>query len=352
LIVTNLPLLLSLQIAAPWTEGPPLPLPLANNAVAGMEVEDGTGPATGAVFTFGGLGPSKTWEGITTRSFRWDLGAEQWTEITALPGPPRLAATAQAVGAYIYVFGGYTVGADGAEATTDRVDIYDPATDRWTAGAPIPVPVDDAVSGVWRDSLIVLVSGWRDRGNMPDVQFYDPAADRWRRGTDFPGVPVFGHTGGVVGEAIVVVDGVRTAEGRPRYRLERAVWVGEVDGGPGASGDLSIAWRRLDDHPGPGVYRGAAATVGERILILGGTDNPYNYDGVGYDGVPAAPNATAWSFDVGSEVWSPFPAPLPTMDHRGLVRVGDRLVLIGGLNGERGVSRRVFLAPIGAAGAR
>jgi hypothetical protein len=341
--VTNLPLLLALQLAAPWTEGPPLPLPLANNAVAGVE---------GSVFTFGGLGPSMTWNGITTRSFRWDLGTDLWTEIARLPGPPRLAATAQAVGSHIYVFGGYTVSADGAEATTSRVDIYDPATDRWGAGSPIPVPVDDAVSGVWRDSLIVLVSGWRDRGNVPDVQFYDPATDRWRRGTDFPGVPVFGHTGGVVGESIVVIDGVRTVEGRPRYRLERAVWIGEMEGGREAAGEVSIRWGRLDDHPGAGIYRGAAATVGARLVVLGGTDNPYNYDGVGYDGVPAAPNARGWSFEVGSAVWSPFSAPLPTMDHRGLVRVGDRLVLVGGLDEERRVSRRVFVAPIGAAVAR
>ena len=347
----NLPLLLALQVAAPWTEGPPLPLPLANNAVAGVD---------GAVFTFGGLGPSKSWEGITTRSFRWEIGDAEWTEIAPLPGPPRLAATAQGLGGRIHVFGGYTVAADGAEATTDRVEIYDPAAQRWTSGAPMPVPVDDAVSGVWRDSLIVLVSGWRDRGNVPAVQFYDPATDRWHRGSDFAGAPVFGHTGGVVGDAIVIVDGVRTVEGRPRYRLERAVWLGESAGGGetrespggplGAAGEERVVvWRRLDDHPGAGIYRGAAATVGGRLLFLGGAENPYNYDGVGYDGVPAVPNPTGWSFEPGAAVWRPFPAPLPTMDHRGLVRVGDRLVLVGGLDAEREVSDRVFVAPVGEA---
>lgn len=343
----TLPLLLALQVAAPWTEGPPLPLPLANNAVAGIE---------GAVFTFGGLGPSKSWDAITTRSFRWNLAADTWTEIAPLPGPPRLAATAQSLRGRVYVFGGYTVAPDGAEATTDRVDIFDPATGRWMPGAPIPFPVDDAVSGVWRDSLIVLVSGWRDRGNEAAVQFYDPATDRWQRGTDFAGVPVFGHTGGVVGDALVVVDGVRTAEGRPRYRLERAVWLGEIGASPtpvgGTGGEIGIAWRRLDDHPGAGIYRGAAATVGGRLVLLGGAENPYNYDGVGYDGVPAVPNATAWSFDPRSETWTPFPAPLATMDHRGLVRAGDRLVLVGGMDGERRVSSRVFVAPASSAPGR
>ncbi len=36
------------------------------------------------------------------------------------------------------------------------------------------------------------------------------------------------------------------------------------------------------------------------------------------------------------------------MDHRGLVRVGDRLVLDGGLDAELEVSARVFVAPVGA----
>ena len=37
----------------------------------------------------------------------------------------------------------------------------------------------NAVAGVWRDSLILLVSGWHDTGNVPDVQVYDPDTDSW-----------------------------------------------------------------------------------------------------------------------------------------------------------------------------
>ena len=133
-----------------------------------------------AVFSFLGLDSTRRWNGVVDWAFRWDLGSDRWRTVAPVPGRGRLAATAQAVRGRIYLFGGYTVAEDGSEKSLPNVDVYDPATDRWSAGAPIPVPVDDAVSGVWRDSLVFLVSGWHDRDNVADVQIYDPAADRWR----------------------------------------------------------------------------------------------------------------------------------------------------------------------------
>ena len=60
------------------------------------------------------------------------------------------------------------------------------------------MPVDDTVSGVWRDRLIFLVSGWSVDANVDAVQVYDPALNRWMRATPVPGIPVFGHAGGIV----------------------------------------------------------------------------------------------------------------------------------------------------------
>lgn len=92
-------------------------------------------------------------------------------------------AVAQEVRGRLYLLGGYTVDSVGAERSLGAVDIYDPAHDRWTAGAPSPVPVDDAISGVFRDSLIYLVSGWHDTDNVPDVQIHDVVRNRWMAGT-------------------------------------------------------------------------------------------------------------------------------------------------------------------------
>jgi len=186
------------------------------------------------------------------------VGSEEWRRVADAPGPGRLASTARAVDGRIYLFGGYTVAEDGSEVSEPRVDVYDPSADAWSPAAPMPVPVDDAVSGVWRDSLIVLVSGWSDGDNVPDVQLYDPAADAWTAGTPIPGPPVFGHAGGVVGDDVVYVDGVRTTEeGEPRFRMAPGSWRGRID----PDDPTSIAWERLPDHPGPPVYRAAAGAA-------------------------------------------------------------------------------------------
>ena len=52
-----------------------------------------------------------------------------------VPGPGRLAATAQGVRGRVYLFGGYTVDAKKNEHTLPDVNIYDPNTGRWTLGA-------------------------------------------------------------------------------------------------------------------------------------------------------------------------------------------------------------------------
>lgn len=324
-------------VSGQWSEAPRLPVPLSNTAVAGVELATG-----GSVFAFGGLGAGKRPSDITDRAFRWDVGTGAWVEIAPLPGPPRIGATAQAVGRRIYVFGGYTVADDGSEATSARTDVYDPGSDTWSRGAPVPVPVDDAVSGVWRDSLIVLVSGWSDSTTVREVQMYDPATDSWQPGTPFPGEPVFGHTGGVVRDAIVVVDGARETGGSPRYVLTRQVWRGDI----APEDPTRIRWRRLPDHPGDGLYRAGGVAVGSRLVVVGGTDRPYNYDGRGYDGRDARPVRDAWLFDLGRGVWRAQEPPARTMDHRNVARAGGLLVVVGGMDDDRRVSDRVWTAPL------
>jgi N-acetylneuraminic acid mutarotase len=207
----------------------------------------------------------------------------------------------------------------------------------------MPVPVDDAVSGVWRDSLIYLVSGWHDRDNVDDVQIYDPAADRWMTATPIPGAPVFGHTGGIAGNTIVYIDGTRTLpEGRPRFRIEGSAWAGDID----PDHPEVIRWRRLPPHPGPALYRGAAAGVSNRwVFFVGGSDNPYNYDGQGYDGVPSEPRAGAFAWDAQHGRWFTLPAlSVATMDHRSIAIVGPELFLVGGMESGQRVTRRVVRA--------
>ncbi len=318
-----------------WTPGPDLPVPVTNNAVVGVETAGGS-----VVFSLLGLDSTKAWDGVQNWAFSWRVGSDRWDPIAEVPGPGRLAATAQAWRGRVFLFGGYTVSEDGSEVSVPNLDIYDPGTGGWTAGAPIPVPVDDAVSGIWRDSLMVLVSGWHDGDNVAEVQLYDPRSDSWTSATPIPGAPVFGHSGAVAGDAIVYVDGARVTSGRPRFVVDTASWVGRF-----STSGQDVHWERLALHPGPPLYRAAAVGWGDWVIFAGGTDNPYNYSGVGYDGRPAEPRDGVFGFHVPTGGWQGG-APLPeaSMDHRALALTEHHVVLVGGMGAGQRVRTTVWVA--------
>ncbi len=324
----------SASVLKPRATVPDLPLAVANNAVAHITSGRGRG-----LYSFMGIDSTRTWRGITRRAFYLAAGGSSWNELPPVPGRHgRLAALAFAVKGRIYLFGGYTVDSAGAEVSTPDVNIWEPGTQRWLRGTDIPVPVDDAVGGVWNDSLIYLVSGWHNTDNVADVQIYDPSSDRWIAATAFPGIPVFGATGSIAGNTIILIDGTRRNTQAPRYSITSQSWTGEID----PRQPDRIVWREAPVHPGPPRYRGAAYFCGSQVIFAGGTDNPYNYNGIGYDGRPSAPMNEVVAFDVNARLWLNRPsAPERTMDHRGLVVYDGALHVVGGMRADQRVSASV-----------
>ncbi len=319
--------------------GPPLPEAIANNAVAASTVD-----GRDRLFTFLGLGAGKDFRAITTKAWALDLALGRWEALPNVPGPVgRIAATAQAFGERVYVFGGYSVAADSKETTSPAVNIYDVRKRSYSRGTDIPVPVDDTVSAVWRDRLIFLISGWSVDNNIDAVQIYDPALDRWRRATSVPGVPVFGHAGGIARDSIIYCGGARVqAPKSPKYVINPECYRGDID----PLDPTAVAWRGIASHPGGSRYRAAAGAVQTGgvvgVMFVGGTSNPYNYNGVGYDGQPSEPEAASWIYDIDRNVWVEGPRlTAPSMDHRGLVATGGAWWTIGGFGRAQTVSNQV-----------
>lgn len=304
--------------------------PTTNNAVAGAVID-----GQPYLFSFSGLGQGKTRVDIQSLAYEVNIDEQFSTDIPSVPGNEgRLAGIAATVGNVIYLLGGYTVGPDGDEVSTPEVFAYDPIQKTYAEKAPIPVPVDDTVALVYRDRFIYLVSGWHNDGNVADVQVYDTAEDRWFAATPYPGSPVFGHAGGIAGNRFVVTDGVAVAgldeEGRRQFAATDEAYLGTID----PDDPAIIEWNQLPPHPGNPLYRMAAAGVPEKTLVVfaGGSDNPYNYDGIGYDGRPSHPSASVFGFDIVLKEWRVYGhKPLATMDHRGMVKVGDRFYILGGM---------------------
>ncbi|MGQ0733901.1 MAG: hypothetical protein ACT4QD_09625 [Acidobacteriota bacterium] len=73
------------------------------------------------------------------------------------------------------------------------------------------------------------------------------------------------------------------------------------------------------------------------VMIAGGTMNPYNYNGVGYDGRPSEPAATTWIYDVTGDTWIAGPSfATPTRIIVGSYTAAGR----GGRSGDSAAARR------------
>lgn len=321
---------------------PPLPEPRANNPLARLQTDAGA-----LWFTGLGIGSGKTWRDIEADG--WILRGDdaQWRPVPGVPPfgglAGRLGSHAVTVAGAIHVIGGYTVAADGSERSTPgiwRLEIEPEA--RWVRVTTMPVPVDDAVALVHQKRYVYLVSGWSDTGNVNLVQVWDAQDNVWTQAEPWPGAPVFGHAGGLVDDRLVICGGATIEyppDGPRRFVESGQCWMGTIR----ADDRRRLDWKPLPAMPGGPRYRAGAAGVeahgAARIVFAGGADRPYNYDGQGYDGVPAAAFDSVVSYDLDAGIWQCHqPMPEPRMDLRGMAGHGGGLVLVGGMDAQRRVT--------------
>jgi len=329
-----------------WSELPVLPISVANNAVTAVP-GDGGGVT---LYSFMGIENPTDRSTVTARSFRIDLPGGDWVPIADAPlldGSPKIGASAIAVAGEVFLLGGYTISGF-VEVTEARLFRYEPQLDSYTELARVPVEVDDTVVGVYEDRYIYLVSGWHGpiNDNVDNVQIYDTQTDQWQQATPIPGpLPgLFGHAGGLVGNKILYFDGVDSDLFEEASPL---VFLGTID--PEGIGEITrIEWVELMAHPGMPTYRAAASqsvALGRGLVVVGGTDNPYNFSGTGYDGQPSEPLDQVLYFSFDAEQWRVVPTVgdhLPTMDHRGLVGSRRSWVTIGGMIAPGVATDRVY----------
>ena len=317
-----------------------LPIPVSNNGVTTVNVEDRQ-----FVVSFAGLGEGRSHSDTLDVTLVLDSETGAWRQSEVLPGGVgRLASVATSVGGLAYIFGGYTVAADGSEASLPYSHAFDPVSEEFASLSPMPVSVDDALAITYSDRFIYLISGWHDLGNVNLVQRYDVVSDTWVQATPIPGNSVFGHAGGIVGDRIVYCDGVTLLSFADRSRdfvANDECFLGIID----ESDSRRIDWRRLDEHPGLPRYRMAAAGIDSlnAVVFIGGSENPYNYNGIGYNGESSEPAVGGLLFDLESMSWRQLSlSGPPTMDHRGLVPYGDRWLTVGGMLAAQEVTDQVI----------
>ncbi len=331
----------SLVYAASPRKIDPLPSALSNNAVAVYREHH-----QDLVFSFMGIGAGKSWKDITNAAYALDLGTGKWSPVRPVPGTAgRIGSVAVTAREQIFLLGGYVVDGRGEEITLRDVNLYEPIGNRWYRGTDLPFPVDDSIAGVYRNRYIYVVSGWSNSDALKNVQVYDVEKDTWSQATPISGTPVFGHAGSVVGDTIVYVDGAyKNPAGKPKYIPSDECWMGKIQRGD----PNKIEWTKLPPHPGSARFRIAAGASekDDKIYFAGGTNNPYNYDGIGFDGIPAEPSPTSFAFNVRTGKWETLPdSPAATMDHRGLIAASNGLLVIGGMEKGQKVTAGVTILP-------
>lgn len=201
-----------------WQPGPPLPAGRARGA-------SGVALHAGRIYLVGGVTRGHT-GGVVPWLDVFDPATERWT---ALPDAPhaRDHFHAAVLDGALYAAGGrvsaHGSGASGMQSVA-AVDMFDIASGRWsTLPSPLPTPRSGTATVVWNDRLVVI-GGESDAHTIAhaQVEAWNPATQRWEA---LPPLPVGRHgmQAAVLDGALHVVAGSGNRGGGPElddhYRL-------------------------------------------------------------------------------------------------------------------------------------
>ena len=319
------------------TEVGQLPEAVSNNAVC-----EGFINGEAYLYSFGGIDTTKLFSGIHNRCFRYNIETGVSETIDTLPdNRGKVGSAASRIGDKIYIAGGYYVNADGSEITSDKLHIYDIPTNTFLPDGPsIPVPTDDHVQVVWRDSLIYLITGWSNSFNIRDVQIYNPTENTWTAANLLPNNPAyrsFGASGVIIQDTIYYFGGANSGS----FSVQKQIRKGIIN----PDDPTQITWTAITPDANIAGYRAAATRVrGNEAHWVGGSDITYNYDGIAYNGTGGVPptnrdlyttTGTSWQSEILDEI---------PMDLRGIAMINDTVQYIaGGMLSEQQVTNKVYM---------
>ena len=232
-----------------WRAGPNLPGPAVENpAVVALG---------GKLYVFGGS--TSSFSGAVSNAAVFDPGQNAWSPLPDLP-TARGGATAQALGGKIYVVGG--LAPDGA--SLDTVDVFEPDAPgggAWSSAAAMSTRRDNSGSAVLGGKLYVFGGGTRNPGGyanhtLSSVEIYDPATDTWAPGAPMPTGRRTMAVGTLNGRAQLIGGELSTSASGTFFANE------EYD-------PITGSWRTLTPMRTP-RHGSAAGTIGETIYVAGG----------------------------------------------------------------------------------
>lgn len=254
-----------------------LPEPFTNGAVSLSSVGFET-----YIYVFGGVDSSLSSSGIHRRCYKVNItNPGDVKRLQDLPDTlGRIALSASRIKNKIYIVGGYYVFPDGSEKSSNLVHEFDILGDTFTSkNIVLPVPIDDHVQDVWRDSLLYIINGWYDSTNVRRTQIYNPVSNNWSIGTPYNStmIPTFGASGGINGDFIYIQGGARSD--RNAFPSISAYYKGTIN----PNFPSQISWQTKTSNDSVTSYRSAIVFDGsENPAIIGGCRRSYNYNARDY----------------------------------------------------------------------
>lgn len=163
----------------------------------------------GKIYAIGG----KNGDSVLGTNEQYDPATNRWTDKAAMP-TPRFSFAIAVYDSKIYCIGGaatldyYQTGV--GFNLSPVTEIYDPATDTWTTGEPMPEASDGEASVV--NGAIYVMSA-RSNPSLNLNQAYNPATNQWSTKTPMPDRNGWCAASAVIGNKIYVIGGISTSLG-------------------------------------------------------------------------------------------------------------------------------------------
>jgi N-acetylneuraminic acid mutarotase len=229
----------------------------------------------------------------------------KWKERAPLP-VPRAGYAAGVWNAKLIIAGG-TRWEGEKKIWTDRTDLFDPATNTWSPGPPMPAPRSDCACATIAGKIYTF-GGVVAEAVSKDVLAFD--GRDWKPAGELP-VALMYPAGAVAGEAVYLLGGLS------KFGELTSATTGLFRWKPGGS------WKPLSPFPGTPRVGAAVTAIGDQLYVFGGihmaesTRELHNLGDV-------------WRYDTVRDQWSPGPS-LPVLRRAwGAVAVNDGALILGG----------------------
>ena len=198
-----------------WTQKADMPTPRSYLSTEVMN---------GKIYAIGGWSIPKGQSRLETVEV-YDPSTDTWAKVRDM-NRARSCAAIGVVDGKIYAMGGWGLPLiqDRSDVCLSSIEVFNPKTNRWQERTGMPAPKTSHTASVI-DGKIYVIGGYvylqedKEYKNLSTIEIYDPATDRWTQEPDML-IGRSGHTTEIINGLIYIFGGTSSMGGDPLTRVE------------------------------------------------------------------------------------------------------------------------------------